>query len=176
MTTPATNNLSNRIASIFLRVGFPLNSIKFAIAQALHETGNKIEQPQETAGNNWSGITWINNSALQKNAVKGNIKPKKDWSNPNKPEYYAAFNSVDDWAIDFKRLISRNNGKQGRPIDATNVVDYVKRLKANAYFGDSEKNYLKALQYWMDKIIEMVLSNPAKTLVLLLIAVAIINS
>ena len=150
--TPTTKTLSNVLYNIFLSVGFPANSIKFAVAQALHETGNKIDQPHETNGHNWSGITWIAQPTLQKNAKRGNLKPQKDWNDPNKPEYYAWFETVEDWARDFKRIISRSNGLKGRPIEATTLKEYATRLKANFYFGDTIENYSKALTYWIDKI------------------------
>lgn len=156
MTTPkqqqTTKTLSNVLYNIFLSVGFPANSIKFAVAQALHETGNKIDQSHELTGHNWSGITYIGQPLYQKNAKRGNLKPQTDWSNPNKPEYYAFFDTVEDWARDFKRIISRSNGLKGRPIEATTLKEYATRLKANFYFGDSIENYSKALSYWLDKI------------------------
>lgn len=149
---PTTKTLSNVLYNIFLSVGFPANSIKFAVAQALHETGNKIDQPHEINGHNWSGITYIGKTQLQKNAKRGNLKPQTDWNNPNIPEYYAWFETVEDWARDFKRLISRSNGLKGRPIEANNLTDYAIRLKANGYYGDTIENYSKALNYWIDKI------------------------
>lgn len=156
MTTPqplpTTKTLSNVLYNIFLSVDFPANSIKFAVAQALHETGNKIDQPHETNGHNWSGITYIGQPMLQKKAKRGNLKPQKDWNDPNKPEYYAWFDTIEDWARDFKRIISRSNGLKGRPIEATTLKEYATRLKANFYFRDTIENYSKALNYWLDKI------------------------
>lgn len=175
MTTPqplpTTKTLSNVLYNIFLSVGFPINSIKFAVAQALHETGNKIDQPHETNGKNWSGITYIGQPTLQKNAKRGNLKPQKDWNDPNKPEYYAWFDTVEDWARDFKRIISRSNGLKGRPIEATTLKEYATRLKANYYFGDTVENYSKALTYWLDKIKATLPAN--NTAILIFIAIGI---
>lgn len=175
MTTATNKTLTNIIYDLFVKTGFPINSIKYSVAQALHETGNKIDQPHEIDGKNWSGITYINNKLLQKNAKRGNLKPKEDWSNPNIPEYYAWFETVEDWARDFKRLVSRNNGLKGKPIEATTLQDYVARLKANHYFGDTEKNYFSSLTFWLEKVKKTIQDNAAKTVVLLIIALALIN-
>ena len=165
--TPPTKTLASVIYSLFQKTGFPANSIKFAVAQALHETGNKIDQALEKGGNNWSGITWINDMNLQKHAKRGTLKPQRDWYRPNVAEYYAAFDTIEDWAIDFKRIISRNNGLKGRPIEATNITDYATRLKANGYYGAPLLDYQKALNYWLEKIKTIIPTNSTTILIFL---------
>ena len=165
------SNLTTLLVNLFKTNGFPTAIIPFAVAQVMHETGGKLDRPLEVQDFNISGINFINNKALQKDAVRGVMKPKREWKDQIKPEYYAKFANYDAWARDYKRLLSRNNGGKGKPIDSTTLKQFSERLAANNYFTDSPTNYANALMRWMQQIKN---SLPADIIPLLLIIFAII--
>ena len=141
------------LQSSLTKVGFKLPQLNFALAQLLFETGKFTRQSQVAANNNnYSGIKWINSS--RQNATKGTLVPLGERvSDPNSPlNYYAHFNNMDDWATDFKRIISlqRSANNIGKPIDANTLDQYIHRLKLNQYFGDSENVYYNGAKKYLD--------------------------
>lgn len=120
--------------NVFTKAGVNANILPFVVAQVAHETGNfKSKLLQDH--NNGSGITWIDKPNVQKNAVKGRPLPED-------PRYhYAKFDTLQDWAIDHVRVLKRGS----KPIEATNVDDFVDRLKANKYFTAPVELYKKAV-------------------------------
>lgn len=137
-----------------INAGFTEPQLTFAIAQLLYETGRFSSKSNVAkVNNNYSGIKWLNKS-YQK-ASKGSPVPVNERSktNPNWPlNWYAYFNTVDDWAIDFKRIVSLKKTSLGRPIEATDLKSYVQRLKANGYFGGNEASYLKGTKMYFDML------------------------
>jgi hypothetical protein len=161
------NNLVQLLVNLFKTNGFPQIIIPWAVAQVMHETGGKIDRPLEQTDFNISGI----NYAGQKLATKGVLKPVKEWANKNKPEYYAKFRNYDDWAKDYKRILSSNRGGKGKPIEAPTLKEFTNRLSANYYFADSPSTYSIALTRWLNQIKSML---PADLLPLILLAIGII--
>ena len=121
------------LKKLLLSVGFPASNIDLFVAQILHETGGKIDSKLEMEGNNLTGIKYIGKS-YQRNAQAGVLSPEGN--------RYAKFATLKDWAKDYKRILSLGAEK---PLHATNVVDFVARLKNNAYFTDNGKNYLSGV-------------------------------
>lgn len=121
----------------------PRHLIPYVIAQVQHETNN-FKDKKIFDHNNASGIIFINNPAVQKNAVKGRVLPET--KNSSKPYYYAKFASLKDWLTDYIRILNRS---PNYPLKATSLNDYVTRLKANGYFTDSAQNYLKGLAKYL---------------------------
>jgi hypothetical protein len=120
--------------NVFTKAGVNPSILPFLVAQVAHETGN-FKSKLLRDHNNGSGITWINNSKVQKNAKKGRPLPED-------PRYfYAKFDTLQDWAIDHVRVLNRKS----KPIQATNVDDFVSRLKANGYFTAPIEIYKKAV-------------------------------
>jgi len=113
------------------KVGATNEQLLFMIPQVAWETGH-FKSPVSQTDNNLSGIKYYGQSG----ATKGTPAPKNEGDN------YAHFNSYEDWAKDYLRILNR--GKE-HPIDATDLQTFASRLKANNYFGDSLENYLKGI-------------------------------
>jgi len=161
------NNLVQLLVSLFKTNGFPAITIPWAVAQVMHETGGKIDRPLERDDFNISGI----NYAGQKLATRGVMKPVKEWKNKNVAEYYAKFRNYDDWAKDYKRILSLNRAGKGRPIEATTLNEFLNRLSANKYFMDSPSKYSVGLMRWYNQIKNML---PPDLLPIILLAIGII--
>jgi len=161
------NNLVNLLVSLFRTNGFPPITIPWAVAQVMHETGGKIDSPLEQTDFNISGINYVN----QKLASRGRPKKVKEWADKNKPEYYAKFRSYDDWAKDYKRILSSNRGGKGKPIEAPTLNEFLNRLSANYYFADSPSKYSVSLTRWLNQIKNML---PPDFLPIILLAIGII--
>jgi len=85
---------------------------------------------------NPGGITWNKNFEKRPGASKGIARTKKEKGN------YVHFNNYTDAITDYLRIINdkRAGNNIGKPIDATNYIDYATRLKANGYFGEENIN------------------------------------
>jgi hypothetical protein len=114
--------------------GMPEPAIPFAAAQAAFETGG-FKSHISKVDNNWSGIKWINKP--YQNATKGSPAPSREGG------YYAHFDSPQDWATDFVRILSLGAQK---PKDAASIEDYVTRLHDNRYFTANPAIYLRGVQ------------------------------
>lgn len=134
-----TKYTAKDFSNLFARKGVPANLIPVLVAQVQHETNN-FKDAKLYTHNNASGIIYINKPQVQKNASKGNVLPET--KNSSKPYYYAKFATLSDWANDFIRVLKKQPAK---PIEATDIFDYAKRLKANGYFTDTLSNYYKRL-------------------------------
>lgn len=129
----------------FKKAGLNSLQVKLLLSQILHETGNFSPRSNVARlNNNYSGIMFIN-KPYQKNAVKGSKYPAKEGN-----YYYAKFNTVQDWANDFIRVLSMRN----KPIAAPGLNEYVFRLARNGYFvpntGKAYDNYQKGLKKYYD--------------------------
>lgn len=137
-----------------INAGFTEPQLTFAIAQLLYETGRfSTKSSVAKLNNNYTGIKWLN--AKRQKATKGTPVPVNERSktNPNWPlNWYAKFENFDDWAVDFKRILSLKRSSLGRPIEATDLKTYVQRLKANEYFGGYESSYLKGTKMYFDML------------------------
>lgn len=161
------SNLLTLLVNLFKTNGFSTTIIPFAVAQIMHETGGKLDRPLEVQDFNISGIRFVG----QKGATKGVTRPVKEWANKNIPEYYAKYSNYDAWAKDYKRILSSNRGLKGKPIEATNLQQFIDRLRANYYFADNPTAYGNALLKWLAQIKNFM---PADIIPLLLIIFAII--
>ena len=131
--------------------GFTGDSLNFALAQLLFESGRFTARSQVSVlNNNYSGIKFLN-KPYQK-AERGSAVPSAEkYSNPNNPlNFYAKFSNIDDWAKDFKRILSFG----AKPIQATNINDYAQRLANNHYYDTKKtnavKNYTNGLKSYFD--------------------------
>lgn len=135
--------------NVFTKAGANPAILPYLVAQVAHETGN-FKSKLLRDHNNGSGITWINNPKIQKNATKGRPLPED-------PRYfYAKFDTLQDWANDHVRILSRKS----KPIQATNVDDFVNRLKADKYFTAPIEVYKKAVAKFYNKFKD-ILPTPA---------------
>jgi hypothetical protein len=123
-------------ANLFSRIGVNQQLIPILISQVAHETGGFKSKGLLTR-NNASGIIWAN-SPNQLNASKGDPLPEDD------RYYYANFDTLQDWANDYIRILSR--GGDQAPIKQKNVTDFVAALKKNKYFSADQSIYEKAVQ------------------------------
>lgn len=126
-------NSFNGVRQKLVNAGLSPDIATFAAAQSAFET-NGWKSNVFKQNNNLSGITWIN-KPYQK-ATKGTKKPEGG--------YYAHYANMNDWANDFKRVISI--GGAGAAIHATDLQDYVDRLYKNHYFTSSPGPYYTALK------------------------------
>lgn len=94
-------------------------------AQIMHETNGMKSGLANDGSNNLSGIKY----AGQSGATRGSASPDHD--------YYAKYNSLDDYANDFARIL-KNDG-----IDSSikSVDQYATALKNHGYFQDGLSNY-----------------------------------
>lgn len=137
------------LKQLLISVGFPASTINLFVAQVLHETGGpKFNSAVALQNNNLSGIKWIN-ASFQK-ATQGIKSPEGN--------YYAKFDTVQDWAKDYKRILSFGS----KPINAKDSTDFATRLRQNTYFTDTVGNYLNGLNYWLKQIPDAVVAS-AKT-------------
>lgn len=95
--------------------------------QLMHETGNG----EHLAGkNNYGGVTF----AGQKGASKGSAQP-------DGPGNYADFDSLDDFANAYKKILD-NMGVSG----ASNADEYAKILRSKGYYTAPESEYAASLK------------------------------
>ena len=112
-----------RVAEALARAGVEPNKIKMMLAQILHETGIFTQSSA-----NRHAIDDLNNYAgISRN---GQLK---------------SYNTVDDFVADYLRVL---NLPSHYPIQATDIVDFNNRLKANGYYTDSISTYGNALNYY----------------------------
>ena len=136
------------VADTLKQAGFNDTQIKLALAQVAHETGFFDELRSPFARNtNYSGIMFINNPNRHKNAVRGSAFPSAEGR-----YYYAKFDTPLDWAIDYKRIL---NLMPGKPIEQTNVSDWVNGLVSNHYFTDTSGNYKRGMQNFYDLLTDV---------------------
>lgn len=131
-----------------IKAGLKLPVLNFALAQLLLETGRFTRKSAvATLNNNYTGIKYLNKP--YQIAEKGSEAPASETKGlpVNSPlRYYAKFKDADGWAKDFVRIISFG----AKPINATTIEDYNKRLKQNNYYGSSPETYGKLLKNFLD--------------------------
>jgi hypothetical protein len=149
MLTVQTQNKASEIISALKKAGIKDSFLPVLLGQVANETAYKgvpFNSPVSQNNNNYSGITWINKKAVQKGANKGTMLNLKETK--GKAYYYAKFDTLQDWANDYARILSIGHNP---PIKAINTTDFVSRLKENRYFTDSVETYLKNVNYWLAK-------------------------
>lgn len=141
-------SVAKNVQSVYdalVKAGLPLQTIKLAIAQVLHETAHFNPKTSAVAelNTNYSGITWTGSPAQRATgATKGSARPILEGGN------YAKYPNVLAWAKDYIRILNLKN----KPIQATSVNDFVSRLAKNNYFDVSRPNattnYLKNITFY----------------------------
>lgn len=140
------------VKDLLIKAGCPEATILFPLAQACFESGSmKFDSQVAELNNNLTGIIFLN-ASWQHNCVAGIQMPLADTG--GKIAHYAKFETPQDWALDFHRILHLQTGGLGRPIEATTIEDYVHRLKANYYFGGTEATYLAGLESYILKLNE----------------------
>lgn len=156
MTTEAK---ATEIAKALTIAGFNPAIVPIILAQVAHETGG-FKSRVALLNNNYSGIMYLNKPTIQKNAAKGLPFPKSEGA-----YYYAKFATLQDWANDLKRILSRG----AKPILATNTDDFVNRLKKNKYFTAPIEVYKKNISYWMQRLNKVITPKNNTLLILLFV-------
>ncbi len=137
-----TNNDVQRfvtINSVLYRNGYKDPLRAFVIAQTIHETGNFTSPLYLSGSNNLTGIKYAANSPYQSGAHGA----------------YATYSSLDNWAKDLARIISRK-GSAGIPANAQTITQYAHLLKANKYYGATESAYLSGLNQALRQVSQLV--------------------
>lgn len=125
--------------------GLPVNTIKLALAQVMHETGVFSDKQKASKVNNFSGIVYSGSADQIKNgAIRSNIALPKREQNGKTTIYYAQFPSVLNWSKEYLRILS----KGVKPIQAISPDDFAIRLKKNNYYTDSVENYKKNINFY----------------------------
>lgn len=130
-----------KIISALKAAGAPIKSIPFMLAQIAHETAGFKSKVLER-DNNASGIMFIN-KAKQKNAKRGGKYPANEGK-----YFYAKFDTLKDWAIDYLRIIGNTVAS------SVNLLDFAAKLKARKYYTDSVNNYVKGLKYHTNNLLK----------------------
>ena len=121
--------------------GFSTKQISFTIPQMLLESGyftsNSYRQDLNPLGIKYKPA----NPSLDTTQGRKSSEFNTDGS------YYARFGSRDSLAKEYKRILSlkRTANKLGKPIDAVDLRDFSKRLKANGYHQIPESEYYRSL-------------------------------
>ena len=149
--------LPQEVKQLLISAGWIPNSevLSYSLAQCAFECGSlNFNSPVEEADNNLTGIVYAcdangNHFSWQKNCTKGIAKPQGEQAG-----FYAKFNTLEDWAVDYHRIVHAQFlwNKIGRPIDATSLIDYAQRLKANSYFEGDEAVYAEGLQKYLTEL------------------------
>jgi hypothetical protein len=117
--------------------GFSTKQISFTIPQLLVESGY-FTSPSYKQDLNPVGIKFKPN-APSPDTTQGRKSTEGD--------FYARFGSKDSLAKEYKRILNlkRSANKIGKPLDAVDLRDFSKRLKANGYHQIPELDYFNLL-------------------------------
>ena len=128
-------------ADIFLKNNVNVDLIPFLLSQIILESG-WFSSNAYIFDHNPSGITWNNNYKTRPGTSIGTKRPSNEGGN------YVHFALYDTAAKDFIRILNKQsiNNTIGKPINATSLTDFSKRLKLNGYFTSSESSYTNALK------------------------------
>jgi hypothetical protein len=121
--------------------GFSTKQISFTIPQMLLESGyftsNSYRQDLNPLGIKFRPA----------NPSPDTTQGRKSSEFNTDGSYYARFGSRDSLAKEYRRILSlkRTANKLGKPIDAVDLRDFSKRLKANGYHQIAEPEYYRSL-------------------------------
>lgn len=151
----AAQQRAANVKQALINQGLQEPQLSWAMASAAHES-NGFNSAVSKDDNNYSGIKWANYSYLngypKGRSAPGNIAADGTRDSGN----YVHFPTTDDWARVYVGNIGKgvylnsNRGGQGKPLQATSMDEYVRRLKANGYFQDPASVYLKGMTNWND--------------------------
>ena len=126
--------LKTRTSNVFTALynaGFSSSIIPFILIQSMLESAY-FTSFISTLQNNPSNIKYY---AGQPNATKG--RAATDGGN------FATFTNLAAWAKELKKILTKGSN----PAAATNLIDFVHRLKQNNYFGkETEQNYFNGMK------------------------------
>lgn len=114
--------------------GFSETLAKYVTAQSAHET-NGWTSPIYNSNNNAFGMKYAG-QATSTGANAG----------------YANYININQSVTDFARWWARRGfSLVNLGVSPMTLAQYVKFLKTNSYFEDTEASYLRGCQYWYDK-------------------------
>jgi len=122
---------------IFLKLGVNSDAIPFIVSQIAFET-NYFSSNSFLKDHNPAGITWNINYKTRPGTSIG-ISRGREGGN------YVHFDDYTTGSKDMIRILSKQS-IYGKPIDATDIIDFAQRLKANNYFTDSITVYAGGLR------------------------------
>lgn len=120
--------------------------LTFLMSQILVETGFFDARVKVfDLNNNASGIYYSGSAAqIANGATQGTPRPAKEKG------YYAKFDSLDNWAKEYYRVLNRKS----MPLNSDNINDFTVKLKQNNYFEDTLFNYLKNINFFYNFLIK----------------------
>jgi flagellum-specific peptidoglycan hydrolase FlgJ len=130
---------------IFLSMGVNPDVIPFIVSQIAFET-NWFSSNVFKVDHNPAGITWNINYKSRPGATLGLSRGREGGN-------YVHFDSYANGAKDLIRILSKVS-VYGKSIDATDIIDYSQRLKANNYYTDSITVYSGGLRSINNKLDE----------------------
>lgn len=137
-----TQQRADAVYQALKNAGFPTTILPIAYAQSAMESGG-FNSAIAIDDNNYSGILFIN-KPYQK-ATRSLLHKLTDSG-----LYVAHYDTIQDWANDFKRVLSIGTNK---PIDSTSITQYFTRLKANNYYGnESIASYMGKVKGWLQNL------------------------
>lgn len=132
---------ANKLLTVYdalKKSGLPIDSLRLALSQVMHETGVFSGKQSASNYNNFSGIKFSGSKEqLATGAYKSPVSAKED-----RTSFYAGYPNALSWAKDYIRIISRGS----KPIHASTPEEFAKRLKQNKYYQDAESVYANALK------------------------------
>jgi hypothetical protein len=168
MPTKINQDNLKKVSAALSNAGLSGNTLVLALAQVAHETAG-FNNAKITTHNNASGIVFANNPKKQPNASRGNKLPEA-------PKYnYAKFDSLNDWAKDYIRIVGNNLKK------SADSSQYALRLADQKYYEVSPrypnaiKNYSAGLANWFDKLQKISPTTKATTVGILPLAIVAIS-
>jgi len=143
---PARLNKFNQVLNSLQKLNLSDLKLKFLMAQVLVETGFFDSKSKVyDMNNNASGILYTGSVPQLKNgAKKGTARPFSEKG------FYAKFDSLDNWAKEYYRILNKNNS----PLDSLTIIDFVNKLKQNNYFTDTLEHYTNSIKYFYDFLIK----------------------
>lgn len=121
--------------------GLPESVAKNLVAQARYES-NDYKSDVFKQNNNLFGYKFVG----QPNATAGTLAPRREWTNPSRPQYYAKYANVGDSANEvINWLYRRENEGKFKVSDLTTAEKYADALKKGNYYGQSSYEYAMGL-------------------------------
>lgn len=131
MNTDNAKKVAQAISYAIQQYKLPATAIPLAILQAAHESGG-FNSHLFIQANNASGI-----KANKHFGFNSGIKSPEG-------DNYAGYDSLNDWAMDFIRILNKDGVLTAKSID-----EYANGLKAHGYFTAPLEEYKAALKKWV---------------------------
>lgn len=138
--------------------GISASFLPLAMLQLSHETAGFNSRVSRV--NNLSGIKYVKQAYAKDSGI---VSPEGN--------NYAAYNSYNDWAKDYLRIIKRMGADK-----ASSIAEFAAILKKKGYYTDTQKNYEKGLISWRNQVGKMfsdvagvIANNPGTTIIAILL-------